>query len=436
MHLDTLITNATVVTVNADFDILDRGAVGIDNGLIVHVGAQPPAAGEASEILDAEGAVILPGLVNTHTHLPMSLFRGLSDDLPLMRWLEEVMFPAEARHVTADSVRAGTLLSCAELLLSGTTTCCDGYFFEDATAEAVAEAGLRAVLGQGVIDFPAPGVPDPGENIECALRFVERWRNRSPLISPGIFCHSPYTCSGETIRRAKAATLERGLLFQIHVAETKAELDRIGAAHSTTPIGYLDRLGVLDAETLLVHTIWVDEKDIAIMADRGAPVSVTTESEMKLASGIAPIPDFLRAGMIVGIGTDGCASNNDQDMFREMDMTAKLHKANLLDPTVMDAATVLRLATMGGAAALGMADTIGSIEPGKAADLIVVDPHRPHLTPVYSPVSHLVYAAGGADVRDVMVAGRWLVKNRELQTLDVQEVMDRAIRWGERIAKS
>ncbi|MFH0726428.1 MAG: amidohydrolase [Pseudomonadota bacterium] len=438
MQADTILKNGTIVTVNPDFEIIYYGWIGITNGVITHLGAEKDIAAlpDADETLDVNGAIVLPGLVNTHTHLPMALFRGLADDLPLMEWLNEHMFPAEAAHVGPDMVRAGTLLSCAEMLLSGTTTCCDGYFFETIAAEAVQTAGMRAILGQGVIDFPAPGVPDPKGNVAHAVRFAEKWKGRSPLITPSIFCHSPYTCGEETLKKAKEAALKAGLLFQIHAAETKTEHDQIVKEKGATPIGYLHRLGLLDSQTLLVHTIWVNKKDISLIAQLNSAVSVTTESEMKLASGIAPLPDFVSAGIRVGLGTDGCASNNDQDMFQEMDMTAKLHKVHQLAPTVMEAKTVLTLATMGGASAIGMADRIGSLEIGKQADLIVIPTRQPHLTPLYSPVSHAVYTARGSDVSDVMVAGRWLVRNRELLTLDTEAIINSAMKWGERIGLS
>lgn len=440
MPYDTVIKNGTIVTVNPDFDIIENGVMGIEDGTIAYLGTHSGSGDDdsllppATETIDADGGILMPGLVNTHTHLPMTLFRGLADDLPLMVWLNEHMFPAEAAHVAPDTVEMGTLLACAELLLSGTTTCCDGYFYEDVVAEAVAAVGLRAILGQGVVDFPAPGVPDPAKNVDAAVQFAEKWTARTPLITPSIFCHSPYTCGEETLKKAKTAAEARGLLFQIHAAETQTEHTRMLSESGATPIGFLDRLGILDPRTLLVHTIWVDEADIACISNRCASVSVTTESEMKLASGIAPVPGFLDAGIRVGLGTDGCASNNDQDMFQEMDMTAKLHKVHQLTPTVMDARTVLTLATRGGAQALGMADTIGSLEIGKQADVIIVDTHRPHLTPLYSPVSHVVYAARGSDVRDVMVAGQWRVKNRKLTTVDVEDIMTRAMAMGRTIA--
>jgi len=419
-----VIHNGTIVTMNAAFDVIPDGLIGIKNGRIKQVSAKPAGGGlpDAKEMIDATGGIIMPGLVNTHTHLPMTLFRGLADDLPLPVWLGEHIFPAEARHINPDTVRSGALLGCAELILSGTTTCCDGYFLEDSVAEAVVQTGLRAVLGQGVIDYPAPGVPDPSRNIQASREFVEKWLNVSALIKPSVFCHSPYTCCADTLKKAKAAAAEKGLLFQIHVAETKKEFDQTLKDHGLTPVEYLDKIGILDGRTLLVHAIWLKASDIELIALRGAGVSVTTESEMKLASGIAPVPDLLQAGIAVGLGTDGCASNNDQDLFREMDVTAKLHKVNALDPTVMDSRTVLTMATIGGAKAIGLEKEIGSLEIGKQADIIVVDTHKPHLFPMYNPVSHLVYCAKGSDVRDVMIAGRMILKDRRLQTLDMEEI--------------
>jgi 5-methylthioadenosine/S-adenosylhomocysteine deaminase len=422
---DTLIHNGIVVTVDRDFSVLDRGAVAIQNGRIEQVW-QPPQdqpLPEARETEDACGNLIMPGLVNAHTHLPMSLFRGLADDLPLMTWLTEHIFPAEARFITPQTVRACTRLSCAEMLLNGISTCCDGYFFADQVAEAVQGAGMRAVLGQGVVDFPAPGGSDPARNIANAREFVEAWKGRSALLAPSIFCHSPYTCSADTLRAAKSAADELGVLFQIHVAETREEVSCSRSAHGCSPIEYLNQLGLLDARTLLVHSVWADSADIDTIARSGARVAHCPQSNMKLASGIAPIPAMLAAGIPVGLGTDGCASNNDLDMFSEMDMAAKLHKVKLADPTVMNAETVLRMATSKGAACLGLDASIGSLEPGKQADIVIVDLDQAHLTPMYHPVSHLVYAAGGGDVLHVMIAGRWVVRKRRLLTIEVAPLL-------------
>ena len=291
-------------------------------------------------------------------------------------------------------------------------------------ASAVLESGMRAVLAQGIIDFPAPGVPDPQENVTRAAHFVEAWQGKSTLVTPGLFCHSPYTCSEETLSKARKVADEKDTLLQIHVAETKGELQEIEERHGATPVQYLDRIGILNKRTLVIHAIWVDEADISCMAENRVGVSVATESQMKLASGIAPIPEFIKKGISVGIGTDGCASNNNLDMFQEMDTSAKLHKVKGRDPTVMDASQTLTLATRSGAEAIGLGEQVGSLEVGKRADLIIIDTHKPHLTPLYDPVSHLVYAASGSDVRDVIIDGRLTVKDRVVLSFDLEPVLE------------
>jgi 5-methylthioadenosine/S-adenosylhomocysteine deaminase len=437
MSFDIVIHNGLIITVNSDFDIIENGVVCITQGKLerIEARADDKPLPEAEQIIDASGGIIMPGLVNTHTHLPMTLFRGLADDLPLALWLDEFIFPCEAKYLTPETVRVGTLLACAEMLLSGTTTCCDGYFFENDVASAVYTSGIRGVLGQGVIDFPAPGVSDPSDNIMNAVRYVEKWQKVSPLITPSIFCHSPYTCSEATLKNAKAACDSKALLFQIHAAETKSEYVRIQTEQHTTPVKYLDRIGILDENTLMVHGIWLDDDDIEIIAKRRSTVSHNPQSNMKLASGIAPVPSLLTAGVTVGLGTDGCASNNDLDLFREMDTAAKLHKVNLFDPTVMDAKTVLKMATIDGAKAIGVDKHIGSLEPGKQADVIIIDTLIPHLVPMYNPVSHIVYSVQGSDVRDVMVAGRILVRNKNLLTLDLENILERVTRFSRSIKR-
>jgi 5-methylthioadenosine/S-adenosylhomocysteine deaminase len=437
MKYNIVIHNGTVLTMNSDFDIIENGMLCIKNDKLVKIESleNDPSLPEGENVIDARGGIIMPGLVNTHTHLPMALFRGLADDLPLSVWLNEHMFPAESKYIKPESVKVGALLSCAEMLLSGTTTCCDGYFYEDHVAWAVNEAGMRAILGQGVIDFPAPGIPDPGDNIKNAAAFVQKWQNISPLITPSIFCHSPYTCSEATLKKAKDIANAEAVLFQIHAAETKDEYIRIQTDHKTTPINYLDRINIIDKNTLLVHAVWLDDNDIDIIAARGASVSHNPESNMKLASGIAPVPFLLKAGVTVGLGTDGCASNNNLDLISEMDAAAKLHKVNALDPTLMDAVTVLKMATIQGAKALGLDDIIGSLEIGKKADVIVIDTHKPHLVPVYNPVSHMVYAAQGSDVRDVVVNGRLLVRNRKLLIVNLEDTIEKVINFSETIKK-
>jgi 5-methylthioadenosine/S-adenosylhomocysteine deaminase len=433
MSYDLIVHNGTIVTVNAAFEIIPAGMICAKAGKLQRVEtlAGDQSLPAAAEIIDACGGLIMPGLINTHTHLPMTLFRGLADDLPLDVWLNEHIFPAEGAHINPGNVRWGTLLACAEMLLSGTTTCCDGYFFEDQVAEAVQISGMRAVLAQGVIDFPAPGVPETEENIQIPQTFTAKWQNPSSMITPSVFCHSAYTCSPETLKKAKALCVENGLLFQIHAAETQEECRQIKDEHQSTPIQYLDQLGILDENTLLIHCVWINDEDIEIIAARQASISHNPESNAKLASGIAPAPKLLKAGIPVGLGTDGCASNNNLDLFHEMDMVAKLHKAQTFDPTTMDARTVVEMATIEGAKAIGLDKHTGSLEVGKQADLIVIDTQTPHLMPIYHPESHIVYAAKASDVRDVVVAGRILVRDRNVTSLDLEKIMLRV----EKIAK-
>jgi len=425
MVFDTLIHDGTIVTCNPAFDIHPRGWVAVAGGRIHALGPVPVSGNlpAAREFLDARGGIVMPGLVNTHTHLPMTLFRGLADDLPLARWLNDYIFPAERSTVQPESVRWGTFLACAEMALSGTTTCCDGYFLEDAVAAAVRDVGLRGVLAQGVIDHPAPGVNDPAQNISVARKFIRSWHERGDRIRPSVFCHSPYTCGTDTIVRAKKLCDEFGLVFQIHTAETRWEHEHIQSIHGASPVGYLDRIGVLDERTLLVHCVSVNDADITVMAERGVKVSHNPESNMKLASGVAPVTKMLAAGVTVGLGTDGCASNNDLDLFQTMDLAAKLHKVMDRDPTALPAESTIRMATIEGARCLNLDREIGSIEPGKQADLIIIDTRAPHLTPIYHPASAVVYAAKGSDVRTVMVAGRLLVKDRQILTVDMDQVL-------------
>ncbi|RPH48757.1 MAG: amidohydrolase [Desulfobacteraceae bacterium] len=427
MKFDTIIHNGTIVTVNRNFDVINNGLICIKDGKIETVSSVPAdySPSGAKEIINAKGGIIMPGLVNTHTHIPMTLLRGIADDLPLFEWLNRHIFPLEAKYMNPANVRLGSLLGCAEMLLSGTTTCCDGYFHEDTVAQAALESGIRGVFGQGVIDFPAPGIPDPAGNIKTAELYAQKWKNESSLVIPSVFCHSPYTCSEETLKKAKRITRSNNLLFQIHTSETKNEFDMIMSRHGASPVKYLERIGLLDEMTLLVHSVWVDEEDIRIISKHGSKISHTPQSGMKLASGIAPVPDFLKHKIIVGLGTDGCASSNDPDLFKEMDVAAKIHKVNLLDPTVMDAKTVVQMATIRGAEAIGLGDKTGSIEKGKEADIIIIDTDSPHLIPMYNPVSHIVYSAAGSDVRDVIIAGRLIVSNRELLCLDLNGIIDK-----------
>ncbi|MBP7341150.1 MAG: amidohydrolase [Smithellaceae bacterium] len=431
-HFDLVIAGGTLLTLSADMKIIEDATIGVRDGRIalVDAGCRPAA----SRTVDATGCLVLPGLVNTHTHLPMVCFRGLADDLPLMDWLQRHIFPMEARFVNKQMVYDGALLAMAEMILSGTTTFCDGYFFENQIAEAALSCGLRAVVSQGFADFATPDNPQYEKMMAAADRFVARWLPHAPLITPAFFCHSPYTCSPQTLTNVKAAARAAGILYFTHLLENRGEIDIIENRYGKKPVQHLYDLGVLDERTIAVHCNWMSPDDIALFADLGVSVSHNPASSMKLAAGIAPVPDMLASGIAVGLGTDGSASNNDLDLFQEMDLTAKIHKVTQLDPTVMSAETVVRMATIEGARVLGQDALIGSIETGKRADLILVDMNQPHLTPLYNPYSHLVYAARGADVKTSVIDGRIVMENRRLLTIDLGAAMEKVRVIGKRIA--
>jgi len=380
---------------------------------------------KAMEIIDAKNCLIMPGLINAHCHTAMTIFRGYADDLPLKTWLYEKIFPAEASHLNPENVYWGSLLGCIEMIASGTTGFIDGYFFQDETIRAAQNAGLRAIIAQGVIDYPAPGVPDPEKNLITGREFVERWLNVSDLITPGLFCHSPVTCSAQTLMGAMDISVEYSLPIQIHLSETSGEVEEIIKRTGQRPVPYLKGLGLLRNNLIAAHSIHLNDDEMDLLSEGDVRVVHVPESNMKLSSGVARISEMLHRGMTVGIGTDGCASNNNLDLFKEMDSAAKLGKVFTRDPVNMDAGTVLRMATSFGAKIMGLEKETGTIEKGKKADIIVIDLNSPHLVPLYNPLSTIVYSATGSDVKDVIVNGRILMKGRIFQTLDQEEVMDR-----------
>jgi 5-methylthioadenosine/S-adenosylhomocysteine deaminase len=418
---DCLIHNAFILTLEPGAAPLVDGYVAVQGGKIASVGQVggvsdlPPAR----ERLNAGGAIVMPGLINTHCHAPMVWFRGLADDLALEAWLTKFIFPAEAGWLNKERVYRGTLLAAAEMIKGGITTVADGYFYETEVRRGLAEAGLRAVAAQGIVDFPAPDAPDPKDNLKVAEAFIDSGQEfpDGRLIST-LFCHSAYTCGPATLEQAKDLTRRRGLPFFLHLAETKQEVEEIRRKTGLKPVEYLDRLGLWDGHTVAVHAVWLEPAEQELLASRGVKVSHCPESNLKLASGVAPIPDLLDRGVTVGLGTDGAASNNNLDLWGEMSLAARLHKVWRRDPTVLPATRVLALATRDGAKVLGLEDRIGTLAPGKEADLIMVEMNQPHLTPLFDPCSHLVYAARAADVSHVMVGGHWLLKDRRFTTLD------------------
>ncbi len=417
---DIFIKDCRILQPAGDGYLLEAGSIAIRNGRLVTVARGASGSKiNAKRVIEGAGLVAMPGLVNCHVHGAMTLFRGLADDLPLLTWLEGHIFPAEARLVTEEMVYWCTKLAAAEMLLSGTTTAADAYFYMDAAARAYRESGMRAILGQAVVDFPVPGVPDPAKNIEAVADFIGRFPN-SALLQPAVFAHSPYTCNGSTLVKARELARGKQLPFFIHLAETKGEQAMVGAG-DISPVAYLDSLGILDPGVIAVHCVWLSEADMDILARRGCRLVTCPESNMKLASGVAPVPAMLARNIMVGLGTDGCASNNDLDLFGEMDSCAKLAKVHSLQPAILPAHDVLRMATSMGAACLGIED-VGTLEEGMKADLILINSRSPRLTPLFSP-DLLVYGARGADVDTVIVDGRVVVDHGELLTMDVKEIM-------------
>ncbi len=384
-------------------------------------------------VIHAHNAVVMPGLINAHTHLAMTLFRGYADDLPLRQWLFEKIFPAESTFLTPETVYWGACLACLEMIASGTTCMADGYFFQDATVQAVDESGLRGLIGQGVLDLPAPGIEDPAKNVKTAEEFLDKWHGFSKRITPGIFCHSPLTCSESTLKQSHELSKAFQVPLQIHLSETQAEVAEILKKTGDRPVHYLDRIGILSHKLVAAHAVHLDDREMACIRDKGVNLVHLPESNMKLGSGTSRVAHMLRMGIRIGLGTDGCASNNNMDLFGEMDAAAKIGKVMAMDPTCLDAATVLRMATCHGAAVLGLEKEIGTIEKGKKADIIVVDTNAPHLCPVYDPVSALVYSAGGGDVRDVVVNGKVLMADREFLTLDPRKIILNIRKIGDKV---
>lgn len=421
-NVDIIIKNGIVLTMNHERDIIKNGFVAVKGDVFFALGPMADAVEyEALQSVDANGGIIMPGLINTHTHIAMSGFRGLADDLELMEWLTKHIFPAEAT-MRREHVFQNSLLSCVEMIMGGTTCVNDMYFYADEVARALKTAGMRGVVGETLYDFNSPNY-GPLENGFTFTRDLIVEHDDDELISVAVNPHSPYLLERHGLIRAYQLAEDYDVLFSIHVAETQSEVEQIRDKTCYTPVGYLGSLGALSSRSTLAHCVVLTNDDICILAQTGAAVNLCPESNLKLASGVARVPDMYRAGVTMSLGTDGCASNNDQDMFGEIGLMAKLHKGVTLNPTVMDAYTVLEMATIGGAKALRLDDQTGSLEVGKKADIIIIDTYKPHLTPIYNPVSHLVYAVKAGDVCFTMVNGRILMQNYELVDLDKQEIM-------------
>ena len=427
-----------VITENAARRVIENGAVAIRAGRIVGVGgkAEIDARFQPKQRLDRPDAILAPGLINTHTHAAMSLFRGIADDLKLQDWLEKYIFPAEAKNVSAEFVRWGTRLGCLEMLLGGTTTFTDMYYFEDVVAEVAKEAGMRGVLGETIIGFPVADNKTPADALAFTEKYLTRFRN-DPLVVPAVAPHALYTNSDETLKASRALADKYHAPLIIHLAETKKERDDTLAQRHMTPTQVLDSLGVLTGRTVAAHCVWVNEADMAILKARGVGVAHCPSSNMKLASGVAPIVRMLALDLAVGLGPDGPAgSNNDFNMFEEMDLAAKLQKVTTMDPQALPATAALEMATIRGARALGLEKEIGSLEDGKRADMMMVRIDRPNAVPLYDAISQMVYALKAEDVRDVMVNGKVVVRDARILTLNAPQILQKAAEYRAKIQAS
>jgi 5-methylthioadenosine/S-adenosylhomocysteine deaminase len=436
-QVDLLVLGGTLVSMDKERRIVLDAGIAIVGGRIVAVGSRRDISGTytAPQTVNADGRLIVPGLINGHTHIPMTLFRGLADDLDLQDWLTKYIFPAEAKNVSEEFVRAGTRLGLAEMIRGGTTTYCDMYYFEDAIADETAKAGVRGVLGETIIDFPVADNKTNAEGMAYVAKFVQRWKGHE-LIVPAIAPHSPYTVSEEHLKAVHAFSESTGAPIVTHISETKREVDDSVKAKGASPIDYLSRIGFLSNKVIAAHVVWPSDEELDLLKKTGVGVIHNPQSNMKLASGVAPVPEMLKRGLLVGLGTDGAASNNDLNMWEEMDTAAKLHKVFSGDPKVLSAEEAFEMATIRGAQALHLETEIGSIEKGKRADLVIVERDSLNQIPLYNVYSDLVYATKANDVETVIINGRIVMRDRRLLTLNEQEIKASARRFRDQVTRS
>jgi len=433
-NVDYIICGDYVLPMDEGFTVIKDGAIAVSGTNILEVGTSKEISKKyASEaIIMGEGKAVFPGLINTHTHAAMVYFRGIADDLPLKEWLENHIWPAENRWLGPEFISDAIELACLEMLKGGVTTYNDMYFYEDAAGKVTKKIGMRAVLGVGILDFPSKSANTSDEYFANAESFIKNWKG-DELITPCIAPHALYTCGTESLKRARRIADKYDIPIHIHLSETKWEVNEIKNRYRMTPVEYLDSLGFLDEKVLAAHCIWVEDDEIDLLAKRKVGVSHCMESNLKLASGFAPVVTMLMAGIKVTFGTDGAASNNDLNILSEMSTTAKVHKALSNNPTVLDAKTVLLMATKWSAEVLGLGDKIGSIEKGKIADIVTINLKKPHLTPMYDVYSHIVYAAMASDVDTVMVNGKVVVNNSKFCNGDEEKILAKAKEWEGKI---
>ncbi len=434
-QIDYIICGDYVLTMNGHLEVIHKGAVAIKGSEIIAVGGADSILSKYSysKMIGGKDRVVMPGLINSHCHAPMVYFRGLADDLPLKTWLENHIWPAENRWLSPEFVRDATELACLEMLRAGVTIYNDMYFFADSAAEASKSLGIRGILGSGIIDFPTISGKSPDDYLGKAENFISKWKG-DDLIIPSIAPHAAHTCCPDTLLKSKALAARLDVPIHMHLSETEWEVEEIVSQYGKRPVEHLENIGFLDDRLIAAHCVHVNEMEIGILRKRNVAVAHCVESNLKLASGVAPIPAMLKAGVKVSFGTDGAASNNDLSVLSEMSTAAKLHKAIAKDPTVLDSKTAVLMATKLGAEALGLGHKIGSIEKGKAADVISIDLRKPHLMPLYDIYSHIVYSAMASDIKTVLVNGKLLIDDGEHTSGRDEEILRKAAQWQTKIA--
>ncbi|MBI5101533.1 MAG: amidohydrolase [Nitrospirae bacterium] len=431
---DIIIKADHILTMNDGLDVIQNGAIAVMSGKIIALGGEDLILREysAGKVIGGNGTVAFPGLVNAHTHSPMVYFRGLEDDLPLKVWLEEHIWPAEEKWLSPQFVSDAAELACIEMLKAGITAFCDMYFYGDEIARAVRKTGMRAVVCSGIVDFPGKTGGSADDYLKNAESFINNWKD-DDFVTPGVAPHAPYTCSPETLIKSKTLADKYSLPLHLHLSETQWEVGEVKKRYGKTPVSLLEDIGVLDDRVIAAHCVWPTEQEIAILARRRVGVVHCMESNLKLASGIAPVVSMLKAGCRVSLGTDGAASNNDLDILSEMATAAKVHKAVSSDPTVLNARQAMLMATRVGAETLGLGGASGSLEAGKSADIVIADLKGPHMVPLYDIYSHIVYSMNRSDISTVIINGRVLMEDRRLTSADEAEIINRAASWGRKI---
>ena len=437
-QVDLIIKGDHIVSMDVEGSVYTDAAIAVDEGLIVAVGTASEifSAFKSTSVLQGENRIVMPGLVNGHSHAAMTLLRGVAEDLALMDWLGNYIFPAEIKFVDADFVRIGTELACWEMIRGGTTTFVDMYYYPDVIAEVVESCGMRALISATVIERPSPGADNAADSLAKGRAFINRWKGKNPRITPIFGPHANYTLNVEQLRAVREAAMEEGVAISIHMSESMYEVEYSKGNYGKTSIDLFDSIGLLDVPTIGAHVVWPTDEEIQILVERNVGVIHNPTSNMKTAAGISPVTMMLEAGVMVGLGTDGAASNNDLDMWEEIRLAAFLQKVNRMDPQVMPAKTVLTMATSGGAEAIGLGDSIGSLEVGKRADIIQVSLDDVHFVPTYDVISHLVYVADEQDVTTVVVDGKVLMKDKEILTIDTERVTKEAKELAAKIQKA